>query len=169
MTAELKKRDLVVSRVFEAPVKEVWKAWSDPELVMRWWGPDGFTCPVAKMDFREGGTSLVCMRAPKQFGGQDMFNIWTYEKIVPMTRLVYILRFADKDGKEMYPAQQGLPPEMPKEVRNEVTFNELGKDKTKVTVTEYAWTVGRMMEMSKMGLEQCLDKMGALFARRSGG
>jgi hypothetical protein len=54
---------------------------------------------------------------------------------------------------------------MPKEVRNEVTFKELGKDKTEVTVTEYNWTIGHMMEMSKMGLEQCLEKMAAIFAK----
>lgn len=130
----------------------------------RWWGPTGFTCPVAKMDFREGGTSLVCMRAPKALGGQDFYNTWSYEKIVPMKRFAYILRFADQDGKMMDPANQGLPPEMPKEVRHEVTFNELGNGKTEVTVTEYGWMVGQLMEMSKMGLEQCLDKMAAVFA-----
>ena len=74
MSTEPKKRDLVVTRVFGAPVEQAWKAWVDPEYVMQWWGPEGFTCPVAKMDFREGGTSLVCMRAPKEFGGQDMYN-----------------------------------------------------------------------------------------------
>ena len=133
---------------------------------MRWWGPVGFTCPVAKMNFREGGTSLVCMRAPKDFlGGQDMYNTWTYEKIVPMKRFIYIHRFADKDGNMMDPAKQGLPPEMPREMRIEVAFKDLGKDKTEVTVTEYGWTIGQMMEMSKMGLEQCLDKMAALFAK----
>ncbi len=46
-----------------------------------------------------------------------------------------------------------------------VTFRELGQDKTEVTVTEYDWSVGQMMERSKMGLEQCLDKMAALFAK----
>ena len=169
MSTEPKKRNLVVTRVFNAPVKRVWKAWCDPELVMRWWGPDGFTCPVAKMDFRERGTSLVCMRAPKECGGQDMYNTWTYEKIVPMKRFAYILRFADKDGNRMDPAKQGLPLEMPEEVRNEVTFKELGKGKTEVTVTEYGWTVGPIMEMSKLGLEQCLDKMAALFVKQSAG
>jgi uncharacterized protein YndB with AHSA1/START domain len=164
MNTELKKRDLVVTRAFNAPVQQVWRAWSDPELVMRWWGPAGFTCPVAKMDFREGGTSLVCMRGPKAFGGQDMFNTWTYDKIVPMKRFVYILRFADQDGMMMDPAKQGLSPEMPKEMRHEVTFNDLGIGKTEVTVTEYDWRVGPVMEMSKTGLEQCLDKMAALFA-----
>jgi uncharacterized protein YndB with AHSA1/START domain len=162
-----KKRDLVFTRVFDAPVELVWKAWVEPERVKQWWGPERFTCPVAKIDFREGGTSLVCMRAPKEFGGQDMYNTWTYQKIVPMKRFVYILHFADKDGNRMDPAKQGLPPEMPKEVRNEVTFKELGHGKTELTVTEYDWTVGQMMEMSKMGMEQCLDKMAASFAKAS--
>jgi uncharacterized protein YndB with AHSA1/START domain len=94
-----------------------------------------------------------------------MFNTWTYEKILPMKRFLYVLRFADKDGNVMDPAKQGLPPEMPKEVRHEVVFKELGKRKTEVTVTEYDWMVGKMMEMSKMGLEQCLDKMAALFGK----
>jgi len=47
MSIESKKRDLVVTRVFDAPVKQVWNAWSDPEHVKRWWGPDGFTYPAA--------------------------------------------------------------------------------------------------------------------------
>jgi len=59
------KEDLVVSRVLDAPVEQVWKAWTDPEHVMRWWGPDHFTAPVAKIDFREGGISLVCMSSPE--------------------------------------------------------------------------------------------------------
>jgi uncharacterized protein YndB with AHSA1/START domain len=118
------------------------------------------------MDFREGGTSLVCMRAPKEFlGGRDIYNTWTYEDIVPMKRFVYILRFADKDGNMMDPSQLGLHPDLPKEMRNEVTFKELAKNKTEVTVTEYDWKVGPMVEMSKTGLEQCLDKMAAFFAK----
>jgi uncharacterized protein YndB with AHSA1/START domain len=133
-------------------------------MVKQWWGPTGFTCPVAKMDFREGGTSLVCMRAPAEFGGQDMYNTWAYRKIVPMQSIEYILNFTDKDGKVIDPMSVGLPPEMPREVRNLVTLKDLGNGKTEMTVTEYDWTVGQMMEMSKMGLEQCLDKMAASFA-----
>ncbi len=164
MTTEPEKRDLVITRVFNAPAKEVWKAWSEPELVMRWWGPNGFTCPVARMDFREGGTSLVCMRAPKAFGGQDYYNTWTYEKIVPLNSIVYILRFTDRDGLPTDPVEQGLSAEIPKEMRHEVGFRALGKDESEVTVIEYGWTAGPLMEMPKMGLEQCLDKMAALYA-----
>ena len=161
----IKKKDLVFTRVFNAPVTQVWKAWTDAERVKKWWGPDGFSCPVARMEFREGGTSLVCMRAPKEFGGQDMYSTWTYTKIVPMREIEYLHLFADKDGNRVDPAQQGLPPEMPKEVRNEVTFKGVGKGKTEVTVTEYDWPVGHMMEMSQIGMEQCLDKMAAIFAK----
>jgi uncharacterized protein YndB with AHSA1/START domain len=162
MSSAPKKADLVVTRVFAAPVERVWKAWTDSGLVKQWWGPTGFTCPVARIDFREGATSLVCMRAPKAFGGQDIYNTWTYEKIVPMNRFVYIHRFSDKEANPTDPVKQGLSPEIPREMRIEVSFRELGKDKTEVKVTEYGWPVGPMMEMSRTGLQQCLDKMAAL-------
>jgi len=45
----IKKKDLVFTRVFNAPVTQVWKAWTDAERVKKWWGPDGFSCPVARM------------------------------------------------------------------------------------------------------------------------
>ena len=158
-TKGVQKRNLVFTRAFDAPVEQVWKAWTDSEMVKKWWGPEGFSCPVARMDVREGGTSLVCMRAPKEFGGQDMFSTWTYTKIVAMREIEYLHHFADKDGNRMDPAQQGLPPEMPKEVRNLVSFQAVDDSKTEITVTEYDWPVGQMMEMSKMGMEQCLEKM----------
>jgi Activator of Hsp90 ATPase homolog 1-like protein len=107
------------------------------------------------------------MRAPKEFGGQDMYNTWTYTKIVPMREIEYLLHFADKDGNRIDPLTMGLPPDMPQEVRNLITFKDLADDKTELTVTEYDWTVGPMMEMSKMGMEQCLDKMAASFAKAS--
>ena len=77
---DTKTRDLVVTRVFDATVEQMWKAWSDSEQVKMWWGPTGFTAPVAKMNFREGASSLVCMRSPE---GMEIFNTWTYKKIVP--------------------------------------------------------------------------------------
>jgi uncharacterized protein YndB with AHSA1/START domain len=65
---------------------------------MQWWGSNGFASPSAEIDFREGGTSLVCMRAPKELGGQDLFSTWTYKKIVPMELIEFIQNLADKDG-----------------------------------------------------------------------
>lgn len=160
-----KTRDLVVTRVFEAPVELVWRAWTESEHVMRWWGPAGFISPVAKMDVREGGTSLVCMRAPKEFGGQDMYNTWTYTKITPLQSLEFTLDWADKDGNRTDPVKLGLPPDMPRDVRHKITFETVSPNKTEMTVTEYGYTSDQHFELSKAGLEQCLDKMAASFPK----
>lgn len=162
MSTEPKRHDLIVTRVFDAPVEQVWNAWRDPEQVMQWWGPNGFTCPMTRMDFREGGTSLVCMRSP-EYG--DFYNTWTYETIVPMERIGYLSNLADQDGNNVDPAAMGFPPDFPRDQRHTVTFKALEDDRTEMTVTEYDWPVGQMMEMSQMGLEQCLDKMAASFTK----
>jgi len=155
------KQDLVVTRVFDAPIESVWRAWTDGEQVMRWWGPNRFICPLAKIDFREGGTSLVCMRAPKEFGGQDFYSTWHYRKIVPRELIEYIHNLTDKEGNKIDPVTLGMPADFPQDQRHSVVFKPLGTNRTQITVTEYAWNVGNMLDMSKLGLKQCLDKMGA--------
>jgi uncharacterized protein YndB with AHSA1/START domain len=164
MSTESKKHDLTVTRVFDAPVEQVWKAWVDPDLVMRWWGPHGFIAPFARMDFRAGGTSLVCMSSP-QFGFGEQYSTWHYEQIVPMQRIEYIHNLADKNGNKVDPVKVGMPPDFPQDMRNTVTFRAVGDNKTELTVTEYGWEEGQMMEMSRTGLEQCLEKMAAIFVR----
>ena len=160
-----KQRDLVVTRVFDAPVELVWKAWSDAEQVMRWWGPEGFTSPSAEMDFREGGTSLVCMRAPKEFGGQDMYNTWTYRKIDPHKLIEFILNFTDKDRTKLDPTKMGMPPGIPKDVRHVITFKAVRDNRTEMTVTEYGYTSDQAHDLSEAGLKQVLDKMAAVVAK----
>jgi uncharacterized protein YndB with AHSA1/START domain len=153
----VKKRDLVITRIFDAPLELVWKAWTDPEHVMRWWGPESFTSPVAKIDFREGGTSLVCMRSPE---GQDFYSTWTYQKIVPMERIEFIQSLADKDGQRVDPVKLGLRPDFPQDVRTVVTFKAIG-DKTEMTITEYDLPDTQMFKYAEAGLNQSLDKMAA--------
>jgi uncharacterized protein YndB with AHSA1/START domain len=94
MTSESKTHDLVVTRTFDAPQERVWRAWSDPDEVMRWWGPRGFTSPMCQMDFREGGTARVCMRSDE--GSWELYNSWTYRSIEPMKRIEFYQGFADK-------------------------------------------------------------------------
>ncbi len=159
----MEKRDIVVTRVYDAPVERAWKSWSESEEVRKWWGPDHFSSPSAEMDFREGGTSIVCMRAPKEFGGQDMYSVWAYKKIEPMRTIDFVQNLADKDGKVMEPVKLGKPPEFPIEMRTVVTFKALGSGRTEMTVREYDWPVRPMLKMSEMGLNQCLDKMGRSF------
>lgn len=152
-------RNMTFTRTFDAPVERVWKQWSESENVMRWWGPKGFTSPLAKMDFREGGVSLVCMRAPKEFGGMDMYNTWSYKKIVPHERIEFVLNFCDKDGNKLDPAKMGLPPGIPQDVPHVITFKTVGDNKTEMTVIEYGYTLDEAVELSRAGLKECLDKM----------
>jgi len=162
---ESKTRDLVVTRVFDAPIELAWKAWTDPDYVMRWWGPEYFTSPSAKIDLRVGETSLVCMRAPKDFGGMDIYSTWVYQQIVPMQRIEFIQNLSDEKGNLLDPATLGLPPEFPRDTRTVVTFKDLGNGKTEMTVTQYNMP-GADTEMGKnaeLGLNQSLDKMAKIF------
>jgi uncharacterized protein YndB with AHSA1/START domain len=161
LNIDLKKQDLIITRVFDAPVQEVWNAWSDAEYVKQWWGPHGFTCPLAQIDFREGGTSLVCMSSP-QFG--EHYSTWHYREIVPLERIDFISNLTDKNGQVIDPASVGMPPDFQQDLRTTVVFQPLGQTKTEITITEYGWPVGQMREMSKLGMEQCLEKMAATFA-----
>jgi uncharacterized protein YndB with AHSA1/START domain len=156
------EKKLTVTRVFDAPIEQVWQVWIDPELIKRWWGPDRFTCPSANIDFREGATSHVCMRAPKEFGGRDMYNIWTYKKIVPLESIEFIQNLADENGVKQNPVSLGMPPDFPEDLRTVVTFKKLGDNKTEMSVTEYG-EMGQIAEFARIGLEQSLDKMFEIF------
>jgi uncharacterized protein YndB with AHSA1/START domain len=156
--------DVVVTRVLDAPVEEVWRAWSDPAYVMRWWGPTGFTSPSAQMDFRVSRASLVCMRAPAEYGGQDMYHTWTYTRIDPHERIEFISNFADEEGRHLDPAAMGMPPGVPHDVPHVITFETAGDNRTEMTVTEYGYTTEQARDLSRAGMEQCLDKMAAMFA-----
>ncbi len=59
---------LVITRIFDAPLKFVWKTWTEPEIFKEWWGPKDFTTPISRMDLRVGGVVFNCMRSTD---GQD--------------------------------------------------------------------------------------------------
>jgi uncharacterized protein YndB with AHSA1/START domain len=158
--------DMVTTRTFDAPIEAVWRAWTEPELVKRWWGPTGFTAPVAEMDVRKGGTSLVCMRAPAEFGGQDMYNTWTYGTVIPMEQLEFVQTFTDADRNPVEPSDLGLPPGIPRDVPHVVTFTALDEGRTELTVTESGYASAEVAALSRAGMEQVLDKMAAILTDR---
>jgi uncharacterized protein YndB with AHSA1/START domain len=153
------KEDLVVTRIIDAPIELVWKAWTDPEHVMKWWGPKYYTSPSCKIDLREGGIYVFCMRAPQNQGGQDSYTAGVFIKIVPMELLEFTQGMADQDGNPIDPAQAGMPPDFPKAIRTVVTFKRFRGDMTELTVTEYAWPASQMMVYSIAGLHQSIDKL----------
>ena len=148
--------DVVVSRTFDAPRDRVWQAWSDPDLVRTWWGPRGFTAPTCRMDFREGGTTLVSMRSAE---GYELFNTWTYGAIEPMERIEFVNGFADADGNKVAPSDLGLPPAIPADVPHVVTLRAIDDGTTELTVREFGYPNAQIAEVSKAGMEECIDKM----------
>ena len=153
------KEDLVVTRIIDAPIELVWKAWTDPENIVKWWGPKYYTSPSCKIDLREGGRYVFCMRAPQNQGGQDSYTAGIFKKIVPMELLEFTQGMADQDGNPIDPAQAGMPPDFPKAIRTVVTFKRFRGDMTELTVTEYAWPASQMMVYSIAGLHQSIDKL----------
>ena len=90
------EREVVITRVFDAPAKLLFEAYSKPEHVQQWFGPRGFSLPLCQMDFRVGGSYRFGMRAPDgtdlaPFGGE-------YLEIVPNEKIVYTSGF-DADDK----------------------------------------------------------------------
>ena len=89
MTADARMptdREIVISRLINAPQELVFDAWTDPEQVGQWWGPSGFTTTTHKMEVKPGGVWRFVMHGPD---GRDYQNKITYLEIVPPERLVY--------------------------------------------------------------------------------
>jgi uncharacterized protein YndB with AHSA1/START domain len=98
--------------VFDAPRELVWKAWTDPERMQRWWGPKHFTAPVWKIDLRAGGVYLYCMRSPE---GQDYWSTGVYREIVDPERIVCTDSFADEKGNPVPASHYGMGEDWPLE------------------------------------------------------
>jgi len=86
---------LELTRAYDAPLKLVWDAWTDPEQIAQWWGPRGFTLTTKSKDFRVGGKWIYTMHGPD---GTDYPNITTYHEIIEGKKLVY-----DHGGDETRP------------------------------------------------------------------
>jgi len=151
--AKFGERELVITRIIDAPRSLVFKAWTDPKQVAKWWGPTGFTNPVCEMDARVGGTLRIVMRSPE---GNEHPMMGVFREIVEPERLVFSNVALDADGNHIL---EGL---------TTVTFAE--KDgKTKLTLQTRA--VGLVAEATAMlegmnaGWTQSLERLDQYLAR----
>jgi uncharacterized protein YndB with AHSA1/START domain len=152
-------RQLTLTRLIDAPRERVWQAWSDQELIRRWWGPNHFTSPSCRLDFRVGGVTLVCMHGPAGTEwDRDLYNTWTYCRIVPLEVIEFLQNPSDEHGKPADPAALGLRGDFPLNVRTVVELRP-ASDKTELTVTEYGFPAGEMLAQAEAGLHQTLDKL----------
>jgi uncharacterized protein YndB with AHSA1/START domain len=85
LSAALSEREIVISRVFDAPRDVVWDAWTDPKQVVQWWGPQGFTTTIHEMDVRPGGAWRHTMHGPD---GADYPGKSVFSEVVKPERIV---------------------------------------------------------------------------------
>ncbi len=144
------RRELTIVRTFAAPRALVWRAWTDPEHLAKWWGPDGFTNPHCTVDLRVGGVLEILMRAPD---GREFPMRGIFQEIIVPERLVFTNAPVSEKGE---PLIDGL---------TTVTFIEQG-GKTEMTLHTRA--IGLVPEAAFMilgmgaGWSQSIDRLTAL-------
>jgi uncharacterized protein YndB with AHSA1/START domain len=157
------RKELTITRTFDAPRAMVWKAWTDPTIVTKWWGPRGVTIPTCEVDARRGGKINIVMLAGKELGpaaGQEWPMTGTFEDVTPQDRLVFTaIALQDRKGSQTL-----------LETRTTVTFDDL-QGKTKLTVhiliTKSSDTPEAKFAIHGMegGWSQTLDKLGETLSK----
>jgi len=156
---------LIITRIFDAPRELVWKAWTEPKLVMRWWGPYGFTAPVAKIDLRVGGKILFAMRSPD---GKDYWSTGVYREIEKPERIVSTDSFSDEKGNIVPASHYGMTGDWPEELIVTVTFEEQ-KGTTKFTLRHEGIPPGEMMDEARAGWSGSFDKLAEVLEEEKPG
>jgi len=122
-----KTRPFVISRTFDASRDLMWKAWTEPERMGKWFGPKGVTIFHSKNDLRPTGVYHYGMRTPD---GKEIWGKWVYREITKPKRLIFVNSFSDaRGGTTRHPMAEAWPLEM----LTTITFEEQG-GKTTVTV-----------------------------------
>jgi uncharacterized protein YndB with AHSA1/START domain len=132
--ADTSDREMVITRVVDAPRELVFKAFTDPKHVVHWWGPNGFTNTIYEMDVRVGGLWRFMMHGPD---GTDYPNWIRYTEILKPERLAY-----DHGSDEANAVA---------EFRTVVTFDDMGGGKTKVTLRAIFDTVKGYTDAKEFG------------------
>jgi uncharacterized protein YndB with AHSA1/START domain/predicted enzyme related to lactoylglutathione lyase len=148
---------IYITQIFDTSLDKVWKAWTEPESVMKWWGPKNFTAPVAKIDLKEGGSYLYSMRSPE---GQDFWSTGVYKEIVPMERIVSTDSFADSEGNVVPASHYGMSGDWPLELDVTVTFEEVD-GKTRLTLQHQGFPDRENRDLAEAGWKESFNKLDA--------
>jgi uncharacterized protein YndB with AHSA1/START domain len=149
------EKELVLTRVFDAPRELVFKVWTDAKHLARWWGPHRFTNPFCDLDLRPGGAILIHMRGPD---GVVYPMTGVYQDVVPPERLVFTSAALDLDGNPMF------------EVLTTVTFaEESGKTKQilRARVIKKTAQAAPYLAGMEAGWTQTLERLAAYVSTKS--
>ncbi len=148
--AGLQTKPFVIVREFAAPRDLVWRAWTEREHLMAWFGARGFRMSQARLDLRPGGLFHYRSELPD---GREMWGRFAYREIVPPLKLVWINSFSDPQGGVVSHPFTSDP--WPREMLTVVTFAESG-GKTTVTIH---WTPFDASEAERRTFENGRDSM----------
>ena len=139
-TTETKGRDLILTRIIDAPPAKLYEAWTNPELMKKWFVPAPWSLARAETDVRPGGSSLIVMKSPE---GQEFPNRGVYLEVVPNKKLV----FTDAFTKAWEPSEKPF-------MTVTVTFDEVEGGKTRYQAVCKHWTEADREQHEKMGFHQ---------------
>lgn len=131
LTGTALPKEFLLERTFRASKATLWKMWTQPEHMARWWGPKELKVGQSKMDFRRGGTYHYSMIGPD---GTEMWGKMYYRDIVEPVRVLWVNTFSDKNGGL---TRHPMAPQFPAEMLSMVTLDDAGAGQTKVTIRWY--------------------------------
>jgi uncharacterized protein YndB with AHSA1/START domain len=155
---------VVIERIFDAAVDLVWQMWTDPEHFSAWYGPEGSTIPVAKLDVRAGGQRLVCMEIPSPDGAIQMWFAGEYREVVENQRLVYTESVSDEHGNAPSPADTSIEEGHPVTTEVRVELTDLGH-RTRMVMTHIGIPAD---SPGAAGWVMAVDKLAALLGAHPG-
>lgn len=150
------ERAVVIERIFDAAPDLIWRMWTEPEHFASWYGPNGASIPVAKMDVRVGGKRLVCMEMQTPNGPMQMWFTGEYLEVVENVRLVYTESMSDDAGNVLSPSDMGIPEGHPETTEITVELEGVGSG-TRMVMThagvpaDSPGATGWMMAFDKLG------------------
>ena len=151
MTEAATAREITITRVFDAPRELVWKAWTDPEHLARWWGPRGRSTPVDSitLDVRPGGTFRIS--SIDDVRGDDVVTVATFGEVIEPERLVVEEAAEDSwhDGAV-----------------SEITLTELEDGRTEMRFRSTIHTTDEMIRIAEGGLTSAFDRLAEQLAAR---
>ncbi len=133
-------RELVLTRIVDAPPEKLFRAWTDPEIMKRWFVPRPWTISEVKTDLRAGGSSLVVMKDPD---GKEYPNPGIYLEIVPNQKIVFTDAYTSAWQPSAKPFMTAI-----------ITFEDIGGGKTKYTARALHWTAEDRATHEKMGFHE---------------
>ena len=145
---------IVINRVFNIPVHQVWRGITEAEEFKKWWGPSGFTCPFSQMDARVGGNYLNCMKGPD---GKEYWSTGIVKELETDKKLVISDIFSDEKGNRKKAAEYGMEGDWPEEMT--ITFELVEADGATKLRLQHEGIPKEAQQDCKQGWNESFDKL----------